>query len=146
MSNHFSKPSIRIQNVSSATGNHALHAVGVARAIKTYSGDEVAFASFGEAAVSEGFVYEAISGAAREILPVVFVIQNNRYGISVPIREETANPCVADNFVGFATVKIVRCDGTNVFDSWRAIQEALDGKAVDWKEHVSDEQYRAGAD
>lgn len=126
MSNHFSKPSIRIQNVSSATGNHALHAVGVARAIRRYEGDEIAFASFGDSAVSEGFVYEAVSGAARELLPVIFVIQNNRYGISVPIREQAANLNVADNFLGFKTVKIVRCDGTNVFDAWRGMQEALD--------------------
>ncbi len=126
MSNHFSKPAIRMQNVSSATGNHSLHAVGVAQAIKKYNGDEIAFASFGESAVSEGFVYEAVSGAAREMLPVIFVIQNNRYGISVPIHEEAANECVADNFKGFKSVKIVRCDGTNVFDSWRGMQEALD--------------------
>jgi len=126
MSNHVSKPAIRIQNVSSATGNHAVHAVGVARAIKKYNGDEIAFASFGESAVSEGYVYEAISGAAREILPVVFVIQNNRYGISVPIEEESANENVAENFSGFRTVKIVNCDGTNVFESWGAMQGALD--------------------
>ena len=136
MSNHFSKPSIRIQNVSSATGNHALHAAGLARAIKKYDGDEVAFASFGESAVSEGFVYEAVSGAAREVLPVIFVIQNNRFGISVPIHEQAANENVADNFSGFKSIKIVKCDGTNVFDSWSGMQEALnyvksgDGPAI----------------
>ncbi|HLX11478.1 MAG TPA: thiamine pyrophosphate-dependent enzyme [Bacteroidota bacterium] len=126
MSNHFGKPSMRIQNTSSVTGNHALHAVGVARAIKKYDGNEVAFASFGESAVSEGYVYEAISGAARELLPVIFVIQNNRYGISVPIAEQAANYNVSDNFTGFKTVKIRSCDGTNAFDCWKAMQEALD--------------------
>jgi len=126
MSNHFGKPSIRIQNVSSSTGNHSLHAVGVARAIKKYGGDEIAFASFGESAVSEGFVYEAISGAAREKLPVVFVIQNNQYGISVPNKEQAANKNVGQNFIGFKTVKIVNVDGTNVFDAWRGMQEVLD--------------------
>ncbi|MBI1807456.1 MAG: 2-oxoisovalerate dehydrogenase [Ignavibacteria bacterium] len=126
MSNHFSKPSIRIQSVSSATGNHALHAVGVARAIKKYDGDELAFASFGDSAASEGFVYEAISGAARELLPVVFVIQNNKYGISVPISEQAANKNIGENFSGFKTAKIVNVDGTSVFDSWRGMQEALD--------------------
>jgi 2-oxoisovalerate dehydrogenase E1 component len=126
MSNHFSKPAIRIQNVSSATGNHALHAAGVARAIKKYDGDEIAFASFGDSAVSEGFVYEAISGAAREMLPVIFVIQNNRYGISVPLAEGAANDCVADNFAGFKSVKILKVDGTNVFDSWEGMQTAID--------------------
>jgi 2-oxoisovalerate dehydrogenase E1 component len=126
MSNHFSKPSIGIQNVSSATGNHSLHAVGVARAIKKYNGDEIAFASFGDSSVSEGYVYEAIGGAAREMLPVIFVIQNNKYGISVPNREQAANENVADNFIGFSNVKIVDVDGTNVFDSWQGMQEALD--------------------
>lgn len=126
MSNHFAKPEIRIQNVSSATGNHSLHAVGVARAIKKYGGDEIAFASFGDSSVSEGYVYEAVAGAAREMLPVVFVIQNNRYGISVPNTEQSANVNVADNFLGFKQVKIVNVDGTNVFDSWKGMQEALD--------------------
>jgi 2-oxoisovalerate dehydrogenase E1 component len=126
MSNHFSKPSIRIQNVSSATGNHSLHAVGVARAIKKYNGTEIAYASFGDSSVSEGFVYEAISGAARELLPVIFVIQNNKYGISVPNREQSANENVAQNFTGFSNLKIVNVDGTNVFDSWRGMREAID--------------------
>lgn len=126
MSNHVAKPSIRIQNVSSATANHALHAAGVARAIRRYDGDEIAFASFGDSASSEGYVFEAIAGAAREKLPVIFVIQNNKYGISVPIKEGSVNPCVADNFSGLLNLKVVKCDGTNVFDSWRGMQEALD--------------------
>jgi 2-oxoisovalerate dehydrogenase E1 component len=127
MSNHFGKPALGIQNVSSVTGNHALHAAGVARAIKKYDSDEIAFASFGDSAVSEGFVYEAISGAAREQLPVIFVIQNNHYGISVPAVEQSANSVdVSDNFIGFKQLKIVHCDGTNVFDCWRAMQQALE--------------------
>ncbi|TAK56979.1 MAG: 2-oxoisovalerate dehydrogenase [Bacteroidetes bacterium] len=126
MSNHFAKPSIRIQNVSSVTGNHTLHAVGVARAIKKYNSEEIAYSSNGDSAVSEGYVYEAISGAAREKLPVVFVFQNNKYGISVPIVEQAANENVAENFSGFKDVKIVNVDGTNVFDCWRGMQEVLD--------------------
>lgn len=125
MSNHFAKPSIRIQNVSSCTGNHTLHAVGVARAIKYYGGDEIAFSSQGEASASEGYVFEAISGASREKLPVVFVIQNNRYGISVPIHQQSANVCVADNFAGIKNLHVVRCDGTNVFDADAGMKEAL---------------------
>lgn len=126
MSNHLAKPSIRLQNVSSATANHGLHATGVARAIKKYDGDEIAFASFGDSSASEGYVFEALAGAAREKLPVVFVIQNNKYGISVPIAEGSVNPCVAENFSGLWNLKIVKCDGTNVFDSWRGMQAALD--------------------
>ena len=54
MSNHFGKPSIGIQNVSSATGNHASQAVGVARGIKYYEADAIAFSSQGDSSCSEG--------------------------------------------------------------------------------------------
>jgi 2-oxoisovalerate dehydrogenase E1 component len=126
MSNHFAKPSLRIQNVSSCTGNHSLHAVGVARAIARYGGDEVAFYSGGESATSEGYFYEAVSGACREKLPVVFVIQNNGYGISVPVHEQSANTNIADNFRGFKNLLVLNCDGTNPFDAWRTMQEAVE--------------------
>ena len=126
MSNHFAKPSIRIQNVSSCTGNHSLHAVGVARAVKRYADDCVAIYSSGESATSEGYFYEAVSGACREKLPVIFVIQNNGYGISVPVHEQSANTNIADNFRGFKNLLVLNCDGTNVFDSWRTMQEAME--------------------
>jgi 2-oxoisovalerate dehydrogenase E1 component len=126
MSNHFAKPSIRIQNVSSCTGNHSLHAVGVARAAKRYSDDCVAIYSSGESATSEGYFYEAVSGACRERLPVIFVIQNNGYGISVPVHEQSANTNIADNFRGFKNLFVLNCDGTNVFDSWRTLQDAME--------------------
>jgi len=126
MSNHFAKPEIRIQNVSSCVANHALHAVGVARAIKTYGGDEIAYFSSGEASTSEGYFYEAVNGANREQVPVIFVIQNNRYGISVPLNVQTANRYVSDNFEGMKNLKRIIVDGTNPFDSWRGMQEAID--------------------
>ena len=124
MSNHFAKPEIRIQNVSSNTGNHSLHAVGVARAIQRYKGDEISYYSSGESACSEGYFYEAINSADLEKLPVIFVIQNNRYGISVPLSDGTANQIISDNFVGFRNLKIINCDGRDPFDSWRALNEA----------------------
>ncbi len=125
MSNHFSKPSIGIQNVSSCTGNQTPHAVGVARAIRYYGSDAISLCSQGDSSASEGYCYESFNGASRERLPVVFVIQNNGYGISVPTSEQTANPCVADNFIGLKYLHIVRCDGTDFFDSWRAVEEAV---------------------
>lgn len=124
MSNHFAKPSVRIQNGSSCTGNHSQHAAGTARAIKKYNGDEVAIYSGGESACSEGYFYEAVNGASREKLPVIFVIQNNKYGISVPVEEQTANVRVSDNFVGFGNLKIINCDGRDPFDSYRALEKA----------------------
>ncbi len=126
MSNHFAKPSINIQNVSSCTGNHALHAVGVARAIKYYDDDAIAFSSQGESSMSEGYCYEAINGATREKLPVIFVIQNNGYGISVPTAEQSANTIISDNFRGFANLGIFNADGTDFMDSVQKMNAALD--------------------
>lgn len=124
MSNHFAKQEWNIHNVSSATGNHTLHAAGVARAIKYYKSQAVAISSQGESSVSEGYVYEAINGASREKLPVIFVFQDNGYGISVPKSDQTAQPKVADNFTGFKNLKIIHCNGKDVFDSMNAMEEA----------------------
>lgn len=125
MSNHFAKPSINIQNVSSCTGNHTLHAVGVARAIKYYKDDAIAFCSQGESSMSEGYCYEAINGATREKLPVIFVVQNNGYGISVPTTEQSANTNIGDNFRGFANLGIFNADGTDFLNSAQVLKEAL---------------------
>jgi len=132
MSNHFAKPAWNIHNVSSATGNHTLHAVGVGRAMKKYNHKGVAISSQGESSVSEGYVYEAINGASTEKLPVVFVFQDNGYGISVPKKDQTANRKVADNFRGFKNLHIILCDGKDVFASMNAMYEA--------KKHAIDKQ------
>lgn len=124
MSNHFAKPAWNIHNVSSCTSNHDLHAVGVARAIKYYGGKGVAITSHGESSTSEGYVYEAINGATREKLPVIFVFQDNGYGISVPKRLQTANRKTANNFSGFKNLRIIHCNGKDVFDSMNAMIEA----------------------
>jgi len=124
MSNHFAKPEWNIHNVSSATGNHTLHAVGLAKAMKYYGVKGVSISSQGESSVSEGYVYEAINGASREKLPVIFVFQDNGFGISVPKHEQTANRKVANNFSGFKNLKIIHCNGKDVFDSMKAMDEA----------------------
>ncbi|MCE1199821.1 MAG: 2-oxoisovalerate dehydrogenase [Marinilabiliales bacterium] len=124
MSNHFGKPEWNIHNVSSSTGNHTLHATGVGRAIKYYKADSVAISSQGESSVSEGYVYEAINGASTEKLPVIFVIQDNGYGISVPKKDQTANRKVANNFLGFKNLRVIHCNGKDVFDSMNAMHEA----------------------
>ena len=126
MSNHFAKISIGIWNVSSATGNHDQHAAGLGRAVKYYGSDAIVFSSQGESSCSEGYVFEALNGASREHLPVLFVVQNNGYGISVPVSEQTANPIVSENFRGLRGLTIINCDGTNPFDSDRAMARAVE--------------------
>lgn len=126
MSNHFGKPSIGIQNVSSLTGNHTQHAVGLARAVKHYGRDAIVFSSQGESSLSEGYCFESINGADREKLPVVFIIQDNGYGISVPKKDQSANEHICDNFSGFPNLKIIKCDGLDFPDSMRAMREAVE--------------------
>src|SRR5215467_1388220 len=126
MSNHFAKISIGIWNVSSATGNHTQHATGLGRAVKYYDSDAIVFSSQGESSCSEGYVFEALNGASREHLPVIFVVQNNGYGISVPVSEQTANPIVSENYRGLRGLTIINCDGTNPFDATSAMKRATD--------------------
>lgn len=160
MSNHFAKPEIGIQNVSSLTGNHVQHAAGLARAVKYYAqkgrgpgrvaanagssresgggpgglreqgeqavpSDSIVFSSQGESSLSEGYCYEAIVGADKEKLPVVFVVQDNGYGISVPKRDQAANEHLCDNFAGLPNLRIIKCDGLDVMDSLRAVREGI---------------------
>jgi 2-oxoisovalerate dehydrogenase E1 component len=133
MSNHFAKPEWNIHNSSSCTGNHTQHAAGVARAIKKYKVPGVAISSQGESSVSEGYVYEAINGASTEKLPVIFVFQDNGYGISVPKKDQTANRKVANNFTGFKNLEIFHCNGKDVFDSMNTMDAAK--KYVEEHEH-----------
>jgi Pyruvate/2-oxoglutarate dehydrogenase complex, dehydrogenase (E1) component, eukaryotic type, beta subunit len=124
MSNHFAKPEWNIHNTSSCTGNHTQHAAGVGRAFKYYKQRGVVISSQGESSVSEGYVYEAINGASNEHLPVIFVFQDNGYGISVPKADQTANRKVGNNFSGFKNLRIFHCNGKDVFDSMNTMEEA----------------------
>jgi 2-oxoisovalerate dehydrogenase E1 component len=97
-----------------------------ARAIKYYKSGGVAVSSQGESSASEGYCFEAYSGGAREKLPVIFVIQNNKYGISVPVEQQSSSTNVADNFRGIKNLRVIDCDGTDIFDSMRAMREAVE--------------------
>ena len=124
MSNHFAKPEWNVHNVSSCTGNHTQQASGVGRAFKRYNHKGVVISSQGESSVSEGYVYEAINGASNEELPVIFVFQDNGYGISVPKKDQTANRKAANNFLGFKNLQVFHCNGKDVFDSMNTMSEA----------------------
>jgi len=126
MSNHFAKMDFNIQTHSSLTNNQSQHTAGCARALKYYKKEAVAIFSGGESGTSEGFFYEAVNGSTREKLPAIFVLQNNKYGISVPVWEQSANTRVSDNFRGFNNLLITYCDGTDILDSYRAMQEAYE--------------------
>jgi 2-oxoisovalerate dehydrogenase E1 component len=89
MSEHFSSRPLRVVSPTACTGTQYLAAVGAARAIKADGRDEIVYVSSGEGATSEGEFFEALNWASREQLPVLFVIQNNGFAISVPQDKQT---------------------------------------------------------
>ena len=143
MSDHYAKIEWGIHNISSCVAAHDSQAVGLARALDYYGVDGVAIASHGESSASEGYVFEAINGAARERLPVIFVLQSNGYGISVPTHEQTANPRVGENYAGIRHLKTLFCNGKDIFDSMNTMAAARIGAHSNSDKHTlyrSDEE------
>ncbi|MBB0247342.1 pyruvate dehydrogenase (acetyl-transferring) E1 component subunit alpha, partial [Streptomyces alkaliphilus] len=77
------------------------HAVGLARAARLRGDDVVALAMVGDGGTSEGDFHEALNFAAVWRAPVVFLVQNNRFAISVPLAKQTAAPTLAHKAVGY---------------------------------------------
>lgn len=110
MPEHWSSHKLRLVAQTAATGSQFLPAVGLARAVKRDRGSEIVYVSSGEGATSEGEFFEALNWATRERLPVLFVIQNNGYAISVPQPVQTSSEIhrIAEGF-GMPTYSL---DGT----------------------------------
>ncbi|MBI4469307.1 MAG: tungsten formylmethanofuran dehydrogenase, partial [Acidobacteria bacterium] len=124
MPEHFSSRDLRLVSMTACTGTQFLPAVGMAKAIKMGGGDEVVYVASGEGATSEGEFFEALNWAARERLPVLFVIQNNGYAISVPQASQTAAEIhrIARGF-GMPTVDL---DGTWFEPMYQAIPPLIE--------------------
>ena len=114
MPEQWSSPDLRLVAQSAATGTQYLPALGAARAMRYDGSDAIVYASSGEGATSEGEFFEALNWAARERLPVLFVVQNNGYAISVPQKYQTASKIhrIAEGF-GLPAYEL---DGTGTFD------------------------------
>ena len=95
MMGHYGHPKLRIVAQSSPTGTQYLQAVGTAMGAVRERKDEVVYVSSGEGATSEGEFHEAMNWASRERLPVIFLIENNRYAISVPVADQVSGGSVA---------------------------------------------------
>ncbi len=91
MPEHFSSRELNLVAQTACTGTQFLPAVGMARALHRDKSDAVVYVSSGEGATSEGEFFEALNWAARDRLPVLFVIQNNGYAISVPQATQTVS-------------------------------------------------------
>ncbi|MEM8775653.1 MAG: thiamine pyrophosphate-dependent enzyme [Pseudomonadota bacterium] len=84
MSAHMSDPSLNILSIVGPVGNQALQAVGVAASIKDQPKRPLVLCAMGDGTTQQGEVYEAMSEAANEALPVLFLIEDNQFSISVP--------------------------------------------------------------
>jgi pyruvate dehydrogenase E1 component alpha subunit len=105
-------------------GNHALHAAGVATAIKLKGEDRAAVCLFGDGATSKGDVYEAINVAGVWKLPLIFAIVNNGWAISTPVEKQTAAETLAQKGIA-GGLHVLQTDGNDVIAVHDAVQEAL---------------------
>ena len=122
---HLGSKSLRMPTASSPTGTQYLQAVGSAMSAVYRKTDEVVYVGGGEGSTSEGEFFEAINWAARAKLPVIFVIQNNGYAISVPIEQQTAGASVYKVIAGFEGLHRFHIDGTNFMESYATSKEAI---------------------
>ncbi len=101
------------------------HAVGVAYAAKARGESAVVLATCGDGATSEGDFHEALNFAAVLRAPVVFLVQNNRYAISVPLRQQSAAPTLAHKGAGYG-MPGVQVDGNDVAALLSVLGEAVE--------------------
>jgi pyruvate dehydrogenase E1 component alpha subunit len=102
----------------------ALHAVGVAHAARLKGEDTVALALLGDGATSEGDTHEALNFAGVWRAPVVFLVQNNGYAISVPLAKQTAAPSLAHKGIGYGVPSLL-IDGNDAAAVYAAVHAAI---------------------
>ncbi len=138
MPSHWGHKALNIVSQSSPTGTQCLQAVGCAEAGRLYEQltdipdrenrfqkDEVVYVSLGDGTVSEGEFWEALNAACVSALPVLFMIEDNGYAISVPVEVQTAGGDMSKLVESFPGLKVLSCDGTDFLESYRAAAEAL---------------------
>lgn len=106
-------------------GTQVLHATGFAMGTRLDGLDTVTIAYCGDGATSEGDVHEAWTFAGVFDAPVVFVVQNNGYAISVPFERQTAAPTLAHKAVGYG-IPGLRCDGNDVLATYAVTRHAVE--------------------
>ncbi len=148
MPSHWGHKKLNIVSQSSPTGTQFLQAVGCAEAGRyfsrypdsaakssgdyrqfkdvTFHGDEVVYVSCGDGTTSEGEFWEALNSASNLRLPVLFVIEDNEYAISVPVEVGTAGGNISKLVRGFPNFHFSEFDGTDPLASYAALKEAVD--------------------
>ncbi len=125
---HWASKELNIPTQSSPTGTQFLQAVGTALSAKLNNTGAVTYVSSGEGTTSQGEFHEAVNWASREKLPVVFVIENNKLAISVPVQDQSGglDSSIAHMMAGFDSLLRLSIDGTNYEESEIAAKEAFE--------------------
>jgi len=126
LSNHYGNRKQRIATQSSPTGTQFLQAVGCALGALKEGKDEIVYVSSGEGTTAQGDFYEALNWAARDKLPVIFLIQNNKYAISVPVSDQLAGGSIYKIGSGYEGLNCFKVDGTDFFESHEIAQKAVE--------------------
>ncbi len=125
MPTHLGSKKLRMPTASSPTGSQYLQAVGSALSSFLRNSDEVVYVSGGEGSTSQGEYFEAVNWATRKKLPVIFVIQNNKFAISVPVEDQAAGGSIYKACSGFEGLNKFHIDGTDFLESYATAKEAV---------------------
>ncbi len=138
MPSHWGHPKLKIVSQSSCVGTQFLHAVGTALAGKyqatlgdgsappdSFQADEVIYVSGGDGSTSEGEFWEALNNACLHKLPVLFLIEDNGYAISVPVEAQTAGGNVSRLVRNFPGLFVTELDGCNFLESYARLKDAF---------------------
>jgi 2-oxoisovalerate dehydrogenase E1 component len=133
MPSHFGHKALNIVSASSPTGTQFLQAVGCAEGIQRaaalgitegFQGDEVVYVSSGDGTTSEGEFWESLNTASNLRLPIVYVIQDNQYAISVPVEVNTAGGSISKLVASYPGLYIQEVDGCDLLASYDVMQRA----------------------
>ena len=135
---HWSKPDLHLVSPSSAVATQCLHAIGCAEACQFYlrfpevassstgcSEGDVVYVSLGDGGTSEGEFWESLNTACTRRLPIIFLVEDNGYAISVPVEIQTPGGDVARLVSGFPGLEVISVDGTDALASFSAMRQAL---------------------
>jgi 2-oxoisovalerate dehydrogenase E1 component len=125
---HWGIPDKKLPTQSSPTGTQFLNAVGTALACKKTGQDCITFVSSGEGTTSQGEFHEAINWSSREKLPILFLVENNKYAISVHVNQQSGgrDHSISNMMSGYANLLTKKIDGTDFYRSYEAVEEAVE--------------------
>lgn len=142
MPGHFGQKKNRIVTGSSPVTTQVPHAVGIALAGKMERKDFVSIVTFGEGSSNQGDFHEGANFAGVHKLPVIFMVENNKYAISVPVSKQLACEKVSDRAIGYGMPGYT-VDGNDPLAVYEAVKKAADrGRAGEGPTLIETVSYR----